>query len=179
MKGVIRAGIAIASAALAPVLLAVPASAPTRTSYPSGPVAGTPDTRDAAVRMQLQSDETVVKEMLFTTVVRGVFLCALDVLGTSPDGASLYVWLQCQDYRTGPRPKSLSGSSLPALVRVAGVGADTRVTGVEFPRQATLREDMARLFPAGIVARMNTHDFVLEPSEEELLREVSLHTAST
>lgn len=96
--------------------------------------------RFESVRVQLQDDPTVVRQMLLVPEATGEFGCEMDVLRWDPDGRRFYARLACAD--------DVGGSSIPAVVDLARSGDGAwLVTGVQFPRQWALQEDYRRMFP--------------------------------
>jgi hypothetical protein len=108
---------------------------------PGGGAAVAPAPDRAELLSQLEARTDVQHEMLLRDST-ALFQCGIRVLGR--DGRTLYTWLVCGDYRTGPHAALLSGSALPAVVRLDAQG---EVVRVRFPRQQSLRADIERMFP--------------------------------
>ena len=128
-----------------------------------GAVASAADPPRADLLHQLEGRADVHQEMIGREPT-GLFQCAIRVLGR--DGRTLYAWLRCGDFRTGPRAEERSGSSLPAVVRL---DRDGDVAGVRFPRQQSLRADIQRLFPPDLQERVLRGDIRTIPSQATLL----------
>jgi hypothetical protein len=112
---------------------------------------------------QLEGRADVRREMVGGEPT-GLFQCAIRVLDR--DGRTLYAWLRCGDFRTGPHAEESSGSSLPAVVRL---DRDGDVAGVRFPRQQSLRADIERMFPPDLRQRVLRGDIRTTPGEATLL----------
>jgi hypothetical protein len=105
---------------------------------------------------------------------RGRVLCGVDVLGSADAGRTLYVWLACGDYvLENQTPRQLTASSEAAVVQgVSKEGSEYRLDIVRFPRQAHLRGDLRRMFPAAVVSRIEAGDVHPYPSQDALLSEL-------
>ena len=124
-------------------------------------VAAPPDRVELLSQLAARSD--VRREMVGREPI-GLFQCGIRVLGR--DGRTLYAWLLCGDYRTGPHAEMLSGSSVAAVVRLDRHGDVARV---RFPRQQSLRADIERMFPPRLQDRVIGGDIRTTPSVAELL----------
>lgn len=127
-----------------------------------GAVASAADPPRADLLDQLGGHADVRQEMIGREPV-GLFQCGIRVLGR--DGRTLYAWLLCGDFRTGPHTEMLSGSAGPAVIRL---DRDGDVARVRFPRQQSLRADVERMFPARLQERVIRGGVRTSPSAEQL-----------
>ena len=118
------------------------------------------------LRDQLAADGTVRKNMTFRLHPRGVFMCGMRLLGANGGFTVLYTFLVCGDYSTGALGELRSGSGLPAVIRLTGPRGD--LAGVEFPQQATLDEDIDRMFPADLAQVVRDRPQETVPTQDEL-----------
>ncbi|MBA2952599.1 hypothetical protein GON03_21495 [Nocardioides sp. MAH-18] len=128
-----------------------------------GAVASAADPPRADLLHQLEGRADVRQEMIGGAPT-GLFQCAIRVLDR--DGRTLYAWMRCGDFRTGPHAEELSGSSLAAVVRLDRQGDVARV---RFPRQQSLRADIERMFPPDLQQRVLRGDIRTIPGEATLL----------
>jgi hypothetical protein len=128
-----------------------------------GAVASAADPTRTDLLDQLERRADVRQEMIGREST-GVFQCGIRVLGR--DGRTVYAWLLCGDYRTGPDAQLLSGSSLAAVVRL---DRDGDVVRVRFPRQRSLRADIERMFPPRLQERVIAGNIRTVPSAATLL----------
>jgi hypothetical protein len=151
---------------------------PAPMNTPTQPVETTPLTRDDALRHALEADPSVRREMLLAEP-QGQFLCSLRVLGSSPSGDRLYLWLGCSDFVVADSgATNRSGSSEPAVVQVRGSGTDIQLEKVSFPRQQSLDADIKRLFPPSIANHIYDEESTrTSPSEKELEAEAVRNAA--
>ena len=97
---------------------------------------------------------------------RGVLMCGIRLLGATGGFTVLYTFLVCGDYSTGALGELRSGSGLPAVIHLTGPRGD--LAGVEFPQQATLEEDIDRLFPADLAQVVRDRPQETVPTQDEL-----------
>lgn len=141
------------------------------------PGSASPTSRNDALRVALESDPAVWREFLYTDP-KGQVLCGLDVLGSTPDGRTLYVWLACGDFVVyAGTAQDLSSGGESALVVISGTGSAVRVDKVVFPRQAYLDADLARMFPPDVVTRIQRREVNPVPSLPDLKAEAVRNAA--
>jgi hypothetical protein len=135
-----------------------PSDSSSETASPSA-VASTlaPSSRQEALEWGLAVNPTVIYHVTFRKKPQGVLKCGLKVLGEDPAAAVLYAWIGCQDYfLEGGHIKDGAAASLPAVIHVAGRGAETAITEVAIPRDANFVEDIRRMFPRELQDRVIT-----------------------
>ena len=138
----IAAAVATVAALILVTLMLVEAPEP-RDSQPEAR-ARTGQSATDPIRVALESHPRVITEMTGRRQARGVFLCGYGLLGR--EGDTLYLYVQCGDFSTGPDAELLSGSAEPAQATTFG---DT-ITAVTFPRPESLVADIRRLFPTDL-----------------------------
>jgi hypothetical protein len=91
----------------------------------------------------------------------GRIYCITDVVARSADGDDLYVRARCsQIYAQEGTAVEGSGVGSPLVmhvthhIRADGKQVVDRVTGIDYPRDATYNEDIKRLFPAGLIRKL-------------------------
>jgi hypothetical protein len=91
----------------------------------------------------------------------GRIYCTTQIVGRSANGDDLHVRAGCsQMYAQNGTAVEGSGVRGPLVMHVTHHGgadgrrAVARVTGIDYPRDATYNEDIRRLFPAGIIGRL-------------------------
>jgi len=124
----------------------------------------------AHLRAQLEADPRVVRAMLLAARPSGLFQCAVRLVGSERHGAVRYGKVRCGDYRTGPDAVETRGGSLAAVLRLSGSPGHRCLARIEFPDQATLDQDMQRLFPPDVLDDVRRLDLLASrPSDDELL----------
>jgi hypothetical protein len=99
-----------------------------------------------------------------------LWLCQMGFYGN--DGPrTLYAEVLCASYSTGPRARMKSGIQLPMVLHVRGAGAGTRLVSFDYPRQGTYVQDLKRIFPPRILAKINDVKYSLAPlpTQEQML----------
>jgi hypothetical protein len=175
----VRGGIPLAAAALWTIAVTagcgtvgdhVSASSSTDAAVTTASAApSAPTTRDDALRAQLAASAHVRTALLGRTAPVGQVLCGINVVGENANGTRLYVWILCEDITVGPDAAVASGGAEPAVVDVTGSGGRTAVAHVTFPRQQSLRGDIARLFPPGVADTMRAGQVPVTPGQDDLL----------
>jgi hypothetical protein len=105
----------------------------------------------------------------------GSTYCESVLVSTSANVDDLYVWALCAHvYANDGKATIGSASSGPLVMHVDHqIDGDTlvvtRVNGIAYPREATLEEDILRLFPAGIADQMRSGELVGKPTEASVL----------
>jgi hypothetical protein len=144
-----------------------PASSPATTATSPDTQASAPPllpkTRQEALAWGLAANPDVIHEVTFQDKPQGVLECGAKVLGESPAKGELYAWVSCQDYFAEQGNISEgAGAALPTVIHVEGLGPDTAITKVVFPRQASLVSDIRRLFPVALQDTMTTGNIPID-----------------
>lgn len=121
------------------------------------------------LRLQAVTSPGVLQTMIGRSTPTGVPQCGIRILGRGAGGTKVYAWLLCADYTTGPDAKELTASSMPAVLTVSGTGAGVVLKSVQFPNQEHLDADIAKMFPASMIADIRSGQPRTRPTEGQLL----------
>jgi hypothetical protein len=126
---------------------------------------------EAAILRQFESGKVVPRHDFLLGGHDGLYLCSMKTYGS--DGpTTVYAVVNCGTFSTGVAARSLSGSTLQAVLTISGTGAATKLLDAQFPRQSHIQQDQKRMFPADVLQAMFADQVVsgtLLPTHTELL----------
>lgn len=112
-----------------------------------------------------------VRSTLMAPVEEGqVVLCGIDVVGREEAERSLFAFLMCGTFSTGPGAEMVSGGSDPVVITTDDSASDATVVDVRFPAMAHRKQDIRRMFPPALVETMlSPQDLPYRPTMDEMV----------